>query len=95
MPSYEVAHLREQGQDIIIVVVDRSFGSKASSEQSEICANLQGCASAARLAGTVVPVWEASGGRMGFLAPDPWHPFFRNLTLVDVAANINRKLTCR
>lgn len=79
MPSYDVAHLGEQGQDIVIVVVDRSFGSKANSEQSELCASLQGCASAAGLAGTVVPVWEASEGRMGFLAPDPWHLFFGNL----------------
>lgn len=94
MPTFDVAHLREQGQDIIIVVVNRSFGSRPRSEQNEICESLQKCALSAGLVGTVVPVWNAGGRRMGFWAPRPWHPFFRSLTLASVAANISRKLTC-
>jgi len=94
MATFQVAHLREQGQDIIIVVVDRSFGLKTQAEQNEVCAALQSCASAAGLAGTVVPVWDSGGGRMAFLAPPPWTPFFRSMTLAAVAANINRELTC-
>jgi hypothetical protein len=94
MPTFEVAHIREQGQDIIIVVVDRSFGSKTNSQQNLVKADLQRCATTAGLAGTLVPVWDAGGGRMGFLAPTQWHAFFRSLTLGHVAANINRRLTC-
>lgn len=94
MTTFEVAHLKEQGQDIIIVLVDRSFGNKTESEQNQITSELQICARSAGLAGTVVPVWDSGGGRMGFLAPRPWHPFFKSLSLMDIAANINRKLTC-
>lgn len=92
--TFEVAHLHEQGQDMIIVAVDSSFAHKSSSEQSGVQATIQACARAAGLRGTVVPVWDAGGGRMGFRAPNPWHPFFRSLTLAHVAANINRSLTC-
>jgi hypothetical protein len=95
MASYEVAHIREQGQDIIIIPLERSFGRKTKHEQEEVCAALQLCASDAGLAGSVVPVWEEAGGRMGFLAPKPWHTFFKSMSLVAVAANINKKLTCR
>lgn len=94
MARFEVAHLREQGQDIIIVVVDRSFGYKSNAEQNQIRASIQACATSAGLAGTVVPVWDNGGGRMAFLAPRPWAPFFQSMTLADVAANINRELTC-
>jgi len=94
MPTFEVAHIREQGQDIIIILMSRSFGNQSQEEQNKISIMLKECATAAGLAGTVVPVWDSGGGRMKFLAPQPWHPFFRNLSLRDVAANINRKLTC-
>lgn len=94
MARFEVAHLREQGQDIIIVVVDHSFGFKSNAEQNDILDSIQVCATAAGLRGTVVPVWDGGGGRMAFLAPQPWVPFFQGMTLADVAANINRELTC-
>ena len=94
MARFQVAHLREQGQDIIIVVVDRSFGHKPKAEQNQVCAGIQACATSAGLAGTVVPVWDNGGGRMAFLAPRQWVPFFQSLTLAHVAANINRELTC-
>lgn len=94
MTIFDVAHIREQGQDIIIVLVDRSFGNKSQSEQNQITGKLQMCARSAGLAGTVVPVWDSGRGRMGFLAPQPWHPFFKGLSLSFVAANINRRLTC-
>jgi hypothetical protein len=93
MTTFEVAHLHEQGQDIIIVVVSSSFGHKSTLEQRQVADAIQSCASAANLRGTVVPVWD-SGGQMGFLAPQQWHPFFRSMSLADVAANINRSLTC-
>lgn len=94
MAKFEVAHLREQGQDMIIVPLDRSFGFKSNTEQNQVCASIQACATAAGLQGTVVPVWDDGGGRMAFLAPRPWVPFFQGMSLADVAANINRKLTC-
>ncbi len=94
MAKYQVAHLCEQGQDIIIVLVNRSFGHMSQVEQNETCNSLQACASSAGLAGNVVPVWDGGGGRLAFLAPQQWAPFFRGLSLADVAANVNRELTC-
>jgi len=95
MPTYDVAHLREQGQDMIVVVVASSFGARTNTEQNRVRDQLQACARSAGLAGTVVPVWDAGAGRMGFLAPTPWQSFFRSLSLQHVALNINKKLTCQ
>jgi hypothetical protein len=92
MPQFKVAHLREQGQDMIIVPLEASFGSKSDSDQHKIINELQSRSSGANLKGTVVPVWE-SGGRMGFIAPQPWHPFLRGLSMRDVIANINKELS--
>ena len=94
MSTFDVAHFQEQGQQIIVVFVNDQIRYKSSIEQSEVLAFLQQCASAAGLAGTAVAVWDAGGGRMGFLAPQRWHPFFNSITLSYLASNINRKLTC-
>ena len=93
MPAYDVAHIREQGQDMIIVPMSRSFGYLPHQDQEEQTALLQACAANAGLAGTVVPVWDAGGDRMAFVAPIPWHPFLRGIDLAFVAMNINRRLT--
>jgi hypothetical protein len=94
MTSFDVAHFQEQGQQIIVVFVASSFGHKSNVDQNETCSALQSCARAAGLAGTVVPVWDSGGGRMGFRAPTPWHGFFRGMNLRTLARNVNRKLTC-
>lgn len=94
MAAYDVAHIREQGVDLIIIPLESSFGQRSRSDQVEVTAGLQLCAGAAGLAGTVVPVWEDGFGRMAFLAPQGFHPFFRSIDLMFVARNINRRLTC-
>lgn len=93
MPRFKVAHLREQGQDMVIVPLDRTFGHKTESDQQALASELQARARGAGLRGTVVPVWDQGGGRMGFIAPKPWHPFFRGLNLASVAASVNRELS--
>ena len=92
MPRFKVAHLRQQGQDMVIVPLDSSFGRKMEQEKAEIVEELQMRSSAAGLRGTVVPVWDAGGGRMGFIAPRPWHPFFSSLNLFAVQRNINKEI---
>ncbi len=37
MPRLKVAHLREQGQDMIIVPLDRTFGSQSRHDQNAAC----------------------------------------------------------
>jgi hypothetical protein len=52
MPRFKVAHLREQGQDMIIVPLDSGFGSKIRHDQDSIIGELQIRAHAARLVTT-------------------------------------------
>jgi len=92
MPRFKVAHLNQQGQDMVIIPLESSFGHKTSQDQQEIIADLQIHSRAAGLAGIVVPVWDSGGGRMAFVAPHQWHPFFTSLNLQWVFANINREI---
>lgn len=92
MPRFKVAHVREQGIDLIIIPLDDDFGRKTQADQNSAIAELQARASSAGLAGRVVPAWDAGGGRMAFIAPPNWHPFFKSINLAFVIANINREL---
>jgi len=92
MPRYRVAHLRRQGQDMIIVPLDRTFGAKTEHDKKAFVDELQVYAGSAGLAGLVIPVWEGSGGGMNFIAPKQWHPFFQSIGLGFVLENINREL---
>lgn len=92
MPKYKIAHIKEQGVDLIIVPLEASFKFRTKSEQDETISELQSRASNAGLRGTVVPVWDNGGGRMGFIAPGNWHAFFQSINLQYVLNNINREL---
>lgn len=93
MNKFKIAHIREQGVDLVIVPLDSSFGRKTQEAQNEAIDSLQACASNAGLAGTVVPVWQ-DGSRTRFIAPPSWHPFFKGLSWHAIHANINKELTC-
>jgi len=91
MNSLKIAHISEQGQDIIIVPLDETFGYRPLDERK---ATLQGIQAAAReqgIAGTVVPVWPKDNA-MKFIAPKPWHPFFQKVTWDWLIGNLNREL---
>lgn len=92
MPSFDVAHVREQGVDLIVVPLNSSFGHKPEAEQTEIIDAMQLAATAAGLAGTVVPIWTI-GSRTVFIAPSNWHPFFKSISWNDVLASINKKIS--
>ncbi len=93
MPTLKVAHLRQQGVDLVIAPLDRDFGNKTRQDQREIVNEIQVRSRSAGLAGTVVPVWDNGGGRMAFIAPNHWHAFFRSLNLHTVWANVNKELS--
>jgi hypothetical protein len=93
MPSVNVAHVRQQGVDLIIPPLNHDFGYKTPHDQQEIVGEIQVRARSAGLAGTVVWVWDSGGGRMSFIAPQPWHPFFRGLRLRSVWASVNREIS--
>jgi hypothetical protein len=88
MPRYEVAHLREDGQDMIIFPLDDSFEYKSERDKHAILEELEARAHAAGLAGTGVALWEC-GGRTKFIAPKPWHPFFREFGMAEALQYIN------
>jgi len=92
MPKYEVAHIKEQGVDLIIIPLDHSFRFKSGQDQEATISELQARASSAGLAGTVVPVWDNGSGRMEFRAPRNFHSFFKSIGLDFVAVNINKEL---
>lgn len=93
MPTFQVAHLRRDGQDVIIVPVDCSFGKRSPSEQARIQEAFQRSAAAVDMPGVVVPVWEDASGRMAFRAPPPWHEFLKSIDMVYVATALNHSLS--
>ncbi|MCW2315668.1 hypothetical protein M2322_001202 [Rhodoblastus acidophilus] len=92
MPSIPVAHLTEQGQDMVIVIMDPRFAQASPSQQEATIGQLQQRANACGLKGTIALVWDG-GGRMDYLVPQPWHDFFRSITLDDVRARINSAIS--
>jgi hypothetical protein len=93
MPGLKIAHMRQQGIDLIVAPLTQEFGHKTSGAQQAIIEEIQIRSRAAGLAGTVVPVWDSGNGRMAFIAPRNWHPFFQSLDLRIVFSNINRELS--
>lgn len=92
MPTFDAAHVREQGVDLIIVPLDSSFGQKPEAEQLAIIDEMQVAATSAGLAGTVVPIWS-TGNRTVFIAPKNWHPFFQSITWPQVLARVNQRIS--
>lgn len=93
MPSLKVAHIHEQGQDMIIFPLDQRFGRLPQDEQQKELAGLGMRANAAGLRGHAVAVWDAGGGRMGFMGPTQWHAFLRSIHLRWVLANLNKEIS--
>jgi hypothetical protein len=94
MATFKVAHVKEQGQDMIIVFVSDSVGRMPTDEQNKLRSRLEACAHSAGLRGSAVLVWDAGGGRIGFLSPSPWVSFFKSIQPYRLYQSINRELTC-
>jgi hypothetical protein len=92
MPRYKVAHVKEQGVNLVIIPLESRFGSSSNRDQAQIVSELQLRSEAAGLAGTVVPVWDAGSRRMGFFAPPNWRNFFGSVNLQWVFTNINKEI---
>jgi hypothetical protein len=92
MPSIKVAQMNEQGQDMVIVIMDAGFARASPTQQEAAIAQLQSLSNASGLRGTIAMVWDA-GGKMDYLVPEPWHEFFRSITLEDVRSRINAEIS--
>lgn len=93
MAQFKIAHIREQGVDIIVVPLDSSFGYKSRSDQDGFIEALQVCARSAGLAGGVVPVW-LEGSTRRWICPPNWTPFFQTFEWNDILASLNKELSC-
>lgn len=93
MVTLKIAHVREQGEDMVIVPLDASFEHKPAHAQNSVVKELQARSVGAGLKGSVVAVWDGGGGTMKFIAPRNWHQFFKSVNLSWVAANVNRELS--
>lgn len=89
--EYSIAHIREQGVDLIIIPLAPSFDHRTVQQQKEEIANFQLRAKGANLAGTVVPIWR-SGNITKFIAPHGFHPFFKGISFEWAVAQCNKKL---
>jgi hypothetical protein len=91
MPTIKVAQLHEQGQDMVIVIMDPAFAKASPTQQEATIGQLQEKAGASGLKGTIAMVWSF-GGKMDYLAPQPWHDFFSSITLEDVRSRLNAEI---
>lgn len=93
MTTFAIAHVRQSGQDMIIVPMHQSFGSKTSSEQDDFIEALEDAAWDAGMAGHVVAIWQERG-QTSFVAPSEWYSFFESEGIWEwVQDNINTDLT--
>lgn len=94
MAEFDIAHINEQGEDIILIPVNNNFGYKSPIEQEQTIASLQNFASLAGLRGKVIPVWVDAVNRMHFVAPEYYHAFMFSINYKYVLRNLNKKLVC-
>lgn len=92
MPSFDVAHIHEQGQDMIFFPLDDSFDHKTAADQNSILAGLQVRAHGAGLGGRAVGVWQR-GSETRFLGPPSWRAFFQSIDMSFVLANVNCEIS--
>lgn len=89
MADFQLAHIREQGVDLIVVFVAERVRWIPDDEKQALSNGLALCARSAGLAGHVVLVWPG-----GFFCDRNFHAYFQNTPYDFLAANINKRLSC-
>ena len=92
MPTYKVAHINKQGQNLIIFPLDPAFGQLTNLEQTADLAMLGLRATAAGLRGVPVAIWDADG-QTKFRGPARWRAFLESINLEFVWANVNKEIS--
>ena len=93
MPSFKVAHINEQGQDLIIFPLASEFGQMTGADQDRELAFLGSRANSAGLRGVAVAVWDLGHGRVAFRGPVNCYPFLNGINMRFVMANVNREIS--
>jgi hypothetical protein len=91
MTTFEIAHINEQGVNVVVVFVDPAVAHKTAADQNAIAGGLQLCARSANLAGNIAMVWPG-----GFWAQPNQHAFFESPggSYQALQARINKTLSC-
>jgi hypothetical protein len=92
MPSYDIAYVRELGQNMILIPLDSSFGHKPEAAQNSFLFEFEKRAHNAGLRGQAAAVWE-TGGRTETRGPRNWAGFLGSLSMALVLRNVNKKLS--
>ena len=92
MPSFDVAHIREQGQSMLLFPLNSSFGQKSRSDQYNVLAELEIRANAAGLGGHAAAFWQI-GGRTHHVGPRRWSAFLQSVSMRLVLSNVNHKIS--
>lgn len=92
MPKFIAAHLREQGQDMLLFPLESSFHHKTADQQAAVVEELEARANATGLAGSAAVFWEF-GGRGYFRGPRQWQSFLGSINLRWVMAQVNREIS--
>jgi hypothetical protein len=92
MPHFDVAHLQEQDQDMLLFPLSSAFGQKTQADQNASLLELELRARAAGLAGRAAAFWER-GNRTYYLGPDNWRGFLESMSVDDVMANVNQRIS--
>jgi hypothetical protein len=93
MPTFEVASVRERGQQMILVPMSSRFGYEPENNQHAMISEIQAAALGAGLSGEVVLVWPTPSGRTQFISPPQWQAMFNRLSYRWVRSKINGTLS--
>ena len=93
MPTFNIATVNVEGNDLILIILDHAFGEKPFTAQSDILMEFQKRAIAAGYKGNVIPVWSSAAGKINFMAPRNLHPFFNAITPQYIAEHFRKQLS--
>lgn len=91
--TYRVAHVRYQGSDMVLVIVNRSFFYGSGNDQQRWFTAIQQCVRSVKLGGQTLVVTN-DNGRFRFYGPNGWHNFLRTIDMSWVNARVNKTMTC-
>ena len=93
MPTFNIANVKVQGVDIVMIILDASFERKPFKEQEEIINEFQKRAITSGFHGEVIPIWDGGKGSIHFKAPPSLHPFLSTINQHYVAEHFNKQLS--
>lgn len=92
MPNFKLAHVHEQGQNMLLFPLDGGFAHKTSAQQNAILRELEDRAHAAGLAGRAAVFWTI-GNRTYSLGPPTWRNFLSSFSIQRVLASVNKSIS--